>query len=93
MSWQNNATNTRGRRTGSENRRVLSTGRRTSSRGRRIVRTPTTRYAYAKQHAQQHATHTSQRDYAREQHDDVQTMSRANNKQIKSISVGINHVN
>jgi hypothetical protein len=37
---------------------------------------------HAKQHARQCATRVSQREYAREQHDDAQTMSRANNKQI-----------
>ena len=36
----------------------------------------------AKQRARQCATRTSQRDYAHEQHNDVETMSRANNEQI-----------
>jgi hypothetical protein len=42
----------------------------------------TARATHAKQHARQCATRTSQCNYAREQHDDAQTMSRANNKQI-----------
>jgi hypothetical protein len=37
---------------------------------------------HAKQRAWQRATRASQHDYAHEQHDNAQTMSRANNKQI-----------
>jgi hypothetical protein len=33
-------------------------------------------------HDTRKTTRTNQRDYAREQHDDAQTISRANNKQI-----------
>jgi hypothetical protein len=44
-------------------------------------RVQTANTTHMEQRARQCATHTIQRDYAREQHDDTQTMSRANNNQ------------